>query len=223
MRRVERAVHGEVHVHAVEAVAGSALHIGLENRLAGGVFQTTELAAHLNSGHHAVGIEAVQLDLGDQTTLVHDVGVNVRADRNTISRSNSRGHNAITPCAGLILAKQHSSVNDIAESLGQAWLNLAPNVIVRIIESSLGDGDDNSDLLGVQLLLVPRHFGGLLECLARAVFSGLAVDKVRGGKCIKHINGLRLAGHIRQSAAHTEDGRFGDSALHDFAGYGFRD
>nr|DAK54321.1 MAG TPA: hypothetical protein [Caudoviricetes sp.] len=223
LRRIERAVHGKVHVHAVEAVAGSALHIGLENRLAGGVFQPTELAAHLNSGHHAVGIEAVQLDLGDQTTLVHNVGVNVRADRNTISRSNSRGHNAITPGARLILAKQHSAVNDIAESLGQTGLDLAPNVIVRIVQSGFRDGDDNSDLFGIQLLLVPRHLGGLLECLTRATVRSFAVDKVRRGKCVKHVDGLRLAGHICQSAAHAQNGRFSDSALHDLAGYGFRD
>nr|DAP80218.1 MAG TPA: hypothetical protein [Caudoviricetes sp.] len=223
LRRVERTVHGEVHIHAIKAVSGSTLHIGLEDGLASGVFQATQLAAHLDCRHYAVGVEAVQFNLGNQAAFSHDVGVNVRADRNTIARSNSRGHNAITPGAGLVRAKQHSAVNDLAESFGQTGLDLAPNVIVRIVQSGFRDGDDNSDLFGVQLLLVPRHLGGLLECLTSATVRSFAVDKVRGGKCVKHVDGLRLAGHICQSAAHAQNGRFSDSALHDLAGYGFRD
>nr|DAG35508.1 MAG TPA: hypothetical protein [Bacteriophage sp.] len=223
LRRIERAVHGEVHIHSVKAVAGRPLHIGLEDRLAGGVLQTTELAAHLDGGHHAVGVKAVQLDLGDQAVLAHDVAENVGADGHTVAGSDSSRNNTSAPSARLVRAKQDSRINDLAESLGQTGLDLAPNVIVRIIESSLRNGDDNRNFLGVQLLLVPRHLGGLLEGVASAAVSGLAVDKVCGGKRVEHVNGLRLAGHIRQSAAHTKNGRFGDSALHDFAGYGFRD
>nr|DAJ01528.1 MAG TPA: hypothetical protein [Caudoviricetes sp.] len=223
LRRIERAVHGEVHIHAVQTVAGSALHIGLENRLTGSVAKAAQLTAHLDSGHNAVGVETVQLNLGNQAAIAHDVGVNIRTDGNAVASGNSGRHNAIAPSAGLVRAKQDSCVDDLAESLSQTGLDLAPNVIIRIIESGLGNGNDDRDFLGVQLLLVPRHLGGLLECLTCAAVSGFAIDKVCGGKCIKHVDSLRLAGHIRQSATHTKDGRFGDSALHDFAGYRFRD
>nr|DAH48943.1 MAG TPA: hypothetical protein [Caudoviricetes sp.] len=220
---VESAVHGEIHIHAVQPVAGRALHIGLENGLAGGVFQPAQLAAHLDGGHNAVGVKAVQLDLGDQAVLAHDVAENVGADGHTVAGSDSSRNNASAPSARLVRAEQDSRVDDLAESLSQTGLDLAPNVIIRIIESGLGNGNDDRDFLGVQLLLVPRHLGGLLECLTCAAVSGFAIDKVCGGKCIKHVDSLRLAGHIRQSATHTKDGRFGDSALHDFAGYRFRD
>nr|DAI52193.1 MAG TPA: hypothetical protein [Caudoviricetes sp.] len=220
---VKSAVHGEVHIHAVQPVAGRALHIGLENGLASGVLQAAQLTAHLDSGHHAVGVEAVQLHLGDQPVLAHDVAENVGADGHTVAGSYSSRNNASAPSARLVGAEEDSRINDLAESLSQTGLDLAPNVIVRIIESSLGDGDDNRNFLGVQFLLVPRHLGGLLKCLASSAVSGFAVDKVCRGKCIKHVDGLRLAGHIRQTTAHAQDSRFGDSALHDLAGYGFRD
>nr|DAJ74827.1 MAG TPA: hypothetical protein [Caudoviricetes sp.] len=223
LRRVERTVHGEVHIHAVKAVSGSALHIGLEDGLASGVFQTAQLAAHLDCRHYAVRIKAVQLDLGNQAAFAHNVIEHVGTDGNPVTGSDSSRDNAFTPSAGLVRAKQNSGINDLAECLGQSGLNLAPDVIVSVIECSLGDGNDNCDFLGIQLFLVPCHLSGLLECLTGAAVSGLAVDEIRGGKCVKHVDGLRLAGHICQSAAHAQNGRFSDSALHDLAGYGFRD
>ena len=75
--RVISTVHGEIHVHSVQCVAGIALHIGLKDRLTVLVHQATQLGAHLNSSHHAVGDIAAFLHLCDHATLPHDVFENV--------------------------------------------------------------------------------------------------------------------------------------------------
>nr|DAG79914.1 MAG TPA: hypothetical protein [Caudoviricetes sp.] len=213
---VESAVAREVHGGAVQRIRRRALHIGFEDGIAVQVFQTAQLRTHLDSGHNAVDEIAAFLDLGDHATLGKKVIINVRRRRNDGTGLRASLKDAVAPRGGLVRAKQDSAVNDLAERLDQTRADFAPDVIVGVVKHCLRNGDDNSDLFGIDFLLVPLHLGGLLH-------AGIAVHEVGSGKHVQNVHRLGLAGHIGEAAAHLEDGASLGHTLNDLTGDRFRD
>ena len=125
-------------------------------------------------------------------------------------------HNGLAPGAGLAGAEEDCLVDAAAHGLDDAGLDLAPDVVVGVVQHGLGDGDDDGQLFGVELFLLPGLGGSALE-------AGVAVHPVCQGQHVQHVDALGLAGHVGQLAPGFQDGALLHNSLKDLAGDGFRD
>ena len=206
---VEGAIARELDGGAVQGIVASLLHGVQEQGVAAVVLQATELGTHTDvsdvTGHEVAGL----LHLGDSAALAEQVGVEVSGDLLSGASGDSRRHQTLSPGCRLIGAEQDGRVNDLAEGLLDAGTDLAPDVIVSVVQHGLGDGHDDRDLLGDDGLLVPCLSGGLL-------LTGVAVHEVGDGQSVQNRETGLGCGHIGQTAAHGEDSGLSDGALDDF-------
>ena len=101
----------------------------------------------------------------------------VGAARDDVARSHGTADEVALgdPGGGGIGAEDDRRVEGADDGLLHERLHGPPHVVGRVIEDRLGDRHDGGDLLDVQVLVVPRGLGGLLE-------AGVAGHKVGGGQ-----------------------------------------
>jgi len=114
----------------------------------------------------AVDHEPIFFNLADDPTNAHDVVVQVSAHTAEGDGIPGRGcarEQVVRPCSRRIRAEHDCGIEDPAELFNQARADFGPQVVVGIIQNRFGNRHDDSDLLGVEVFVVPIDFGRLLE------------------------------------------------------------
>ena len=165
---VEAAVLGEVHGRTVQRVGGCTLHIGAEQRAAIGIQQAAQLCLGGQVAHHGINAEAASFDLGEQTILAQQLGVVDGAGDLVLC---GKGQHVGRPLGGTVTAKQDGVVDLCAHGLTDAGLYLAHDVKGGICQNCLGHRNDDSQLCGGHVDVVPFLLAGFLH-------AGVTVDPV---------------------------------------------
>nr|DAQ43491.1 MAG TPA: hypothetical protein [Caudoviricetes sp.] len=190
---VKAPVLGEIHGCAIQGVLGGALHVGLENGVAVRTLHATQLGAHAHGGQCAGNHTAGLLHLGNDATLSHDeiIIIGGRAGRHIVASLPGGGDDVSSPTGRTVDAENHGAVHPLANGLHDAGLDLTQDIKAGICHHCLGDGHNDSQLLGGQVDVVP----GLLACLLEA---GVPVDPVGHGQHIQDGDSGLPTGHVGQ-------------------------
>ena len=102
-------------------------------------------------------------------------------------------------------------VDSHAKRFDEGRANLCPDVERAVIQHGFGNGDDDGQFLGFDVLVGPTDLGRLLE-------AGVAADKVRRRQRIHDRQAALLRAHVGETASQAHDrARFGNG-LENFRG-----
>nr|DAX11380.1 MAG TPA: hypothetical protein [Bacteriophage sp.] len=190
---VEASVLREVHGHAIQGVLGGPLHIGLENGVAVCALNATQLSAHAHGGQRAGNHTTRLFHLGDDTAFSRDEIIVIwgRSGRHIVASLPRSGDDIGPPASRAIDSENHGAVHPLTNGLHDAGLNLTQDIKAGICHHCLGDGHDNSQLLGGQIDVVPGLLAGLLE-------ASVPVDPVGHGQHVQDGDSGLPTGHVGQ-------------------------
>ena len=164
-------------------VAGVPREGRLEDGLAVVVPEAPERGLHAPPRPEPVDVEAVLLDLAhDQVDVGRDVTRRL-AHLDHVARRDRRLDDGVRPAGRRVGAEEGGGVDLGPERLDEARADLAPDVEVDVVEDRLGDGHDDRELPGVEVLVGPVLLGRLLE-------PGVPVHPVGDGQDRQHRQAL---------------------------------
>jgi hypothetical protein len=152
-------------------------------------------------GDDAVDIETVRLHRSEQcgevtgdTALCSRRGATVDgiAGRGGVDRD------GIGPTGGLVGAEENGGVKGARDGVLDQWFDVLPDTELGIVEHRFRNRNNGGDFLHVQVLVRPRHLGGLLE-------TGVAGDEIRDRQGAQH----RHAGLVGRHADLPKHGQRG--------------
>nr|DAL80890.1 MAG TPA: hypothetical protein [Caudoviricetes sp.] len=180
----------------IQRIRRGALHIGYKKRATGSILQTAQCGSGFQGRKNAVYHVPGLFHLCDQAICAHDVVIGDAAGcRDVVTSLPGKRDDVRLPFTGAIDTKSDRLIHSLAHHLVNPRGYLAHDVIAGIIDDSLWDRNNDGQLSGGQINIIPRLLRGLL-------IAGIAVDPVGHRKHIQHRNAGLLAGHVRELSHH---------------------